>query len=514
VRFIHAILVACILLVPGNASAGRLLDYIRNYDLNDYALGLAISTEQNPYVGAKNSAFAYPYLTSFRDSAFTDDWFLIRDGDVGARWVSESGWELGLVGRVQTLGLGNSETDELIGIEDRKWTLELGPTVGWRGWPVHINLTTYTEISDRHDGLISQLAFSLPYEWSRGYVVPGVELIHQSRDYVNYYYEVSSAEATPSRPAYSAGEAMNTAFKVRWGYALNDKWLLSGTIGLELLDSAITDSPIVERDNVWSARVGIAYNANLFQPREYKFSDSRQPRFEFRIGAFRDMIDSKVARDTTNGVPGFEIDIEEILGAPEEKTVLQMEAFVRLGHYHRLEFGYFELSRNASTTSNSDISFGDELFAAGVSIDSRIDAKIFRAGYAYSIMKDAQKELGVMAGLHIADFDTEIAADATGQRESSNAGTPLPVVGAHGSVALGANTSLGARIQFFRMDFDRYEGSLNYLTLELQRRFGDKLSAGIAYNYYRMNLSSNDSDVNGYLKLRHHGPVLFLSAHF
>ena len=100
-------------LVEG-AVAGPLLDYIRTYDLNDYAFGIAIAVEENPYTGAETGTFAYPYLTSFRDSALTNDWLLVRDGDVGLRWISEDGdWELGAVARLQTLGLGNSDAPEL-----------------------------------------------------------------------------------------------------------------------------------------------------------------------------------------------------------------------------------------------------------------------------------------------------------------------------------------------------------------------------------------------------------------
>ena len=150
-------MLGCLLISEG-AFAGRLLDYIRDYDLNDFALGVAVTGQQNPYTGAESSAYAYPYLTSFKDSAFTDDWFLVREGDLGVRWLSESGWELGAVGRIQTLGFGNSESDDLLGIADRKWALEIGPTIGWRGWPVHVNFKTYVEASDRHEGLISQLA--------------------------------------------------------------------------------------------------------------------------------------------------------------------------------------------------------------------------------------------------------------------------------------------------------------------------------------------------------------------
>ena len=98
-------------LISESALTGPLLDYIRNYDLNDYALGVAVSTEQNPHIGAGNGTFAYPYLTTFHHSSMTDDWFLVRDGELGFRRVTDNGWELGAIGRIQTLGpLGHEQT--------------------------------------------------------------------------------------------------------------------------------------------------------------------------------------------------------------------------------------------------------------------------------------------------------------------------------------------------------------------------------------------------------------------
>ena len=82
-----------------------MLDYIRATDLNDFALGLSVSGGQSPYAGADASFIVYPFLTSFEDSAFTDDWLVLREGDLGFRWVSEGGWEFGAAGRIQTLTL-------------------------------------------------------------------------------------------------------------------------------------------------------------------------------------------------------------------------------------------------------------------------------------------------------------------------------------------------------------------------------------------------------------------------
>jgi len=504
--------IAGLLLSTNLAYGDSWLDYIRNYDLNDYAFGIALSTEQNPYAGSKNGTIAYPYLTSFRDSAFTDDWFLIRDGGLGARWNSDNGWELGAIARVQTLGLGNHDSEDLLGIADRKWTIEAGPTIGWRGWPVHISWTTFFEPTDRHAGSISQFAVSLPMEWSRGYVVPSIEATYQSNDYVDYYYSVTAAEATASRLEYVPGSATNTALRIRWGYALSDDWLLSGRLGVELLDSEISASPIVDRDRIWSATLGLAYNANIFQPREYDGSAPVLPQFDIKVGAFQDHIDSQVTRDTSNGVPGFAVDIEEILGAPGEKTVLQLDGTLRFGHYHRLELGFFELNRNAVVTLENDINFGDELFIAGTEVDSHINAKTLTVSYGYSLIRDAQKEIGIMGGVHYTSVDTNIASAASGQAERSNAATPLPIIGAFASLFLKEKLTVNAKLQMFRSDFGQYEGSMNYASIDIQRRFGEHVSVGMGYTIYDMKLRSRDSDVNGYLKIRHHGPAAFVSV--
>jgi len=55
---------------------------------------------------------------------------------------------------------------------------------------------------------------------------------------------------------------------------------------------------------------------------------------------------------------------------------------------------------------------------------------------------------------------------------------------------------------------------LNFATLDWRHSFGDTISAGLAYNYYALNLESHESDVRGSLRVRHHGPELFISMGF
>jgi hypothetical protein len=165
-------------------------------------------------------------------------------------------------------------------------------------------------------------------------------------------------------------------------------------------------------------------------------------------------------------------------------------------------------------TLENDINFGDEIFVAGTEVDSRTNAKTLTISYGYSVIRDAQKELGVMAGVHFTGFETNIASTTTGQVERSKAETPLPVLGAFASLFLREKLTFNAKLQIFRTDFDGYEGSLNYGTFDLQRRIGESFSVGLGYSYYSMKLTSSDSNVNGYLQVRHHGPVAFFTAGF
>lgn len=501
-------------LASGPADAGELMDYIRNYDLNNYALGLAVSSSQSPYVDDDSSTWGYPYLSSFRNSAFTDDWLLINDGDLGARWVSDNGWVLGAVGRINAGGFGNTEAEALEGLEARQWTIEAGPLVGWRGWPLHLEYKLYFDLLNRAEGLKGEFTLSLPVEYSWGYLVPYLRHVHQDADYNDYYYGVSAGEATPTRPEYSAGSGSSIVAQFRAGYALSEKWLLTGHVSSEWLGSPIRNSPIVEEDQLWSFNLGLAYNADIFQPRSYSGEAIRMPRFEFQVGAYRNNIDSSFFRDSDDGSPSDEVDGEDELGLEEEKSVWQFDAIARIGHYHRLEMSYFELSRQASTELTSDLLVGGQLYSSGTTVASKSSARVTRLAYAYSLMNDSQKELGVMAGLHLTRYVTEILATDTISGEQSKLSTPLPVIGAFGGVHLGRKTRLDAKAQIFRMDFDSFEGSLNFVYLGVQRFLGDWGSAGIGYNYYSFKLESSNADLNGKVDVRQHGPIIFLSAHF
>jgi outer membrane scaffolding protein for murein synthesis (MipA/OmpV family) len=505
---------ACLVLAATPVTAESILDAIRSYDMNDYSLGVAVASRQNPYIGGENGTIAYPYLTSFTDDSLSDSWFIIRDGGYGIRWITDNDWELGAIGRLRTLGLGNSKAEELVGIADRKWTIELGPTIGYRRWPLQIHYTYWAEVTGRHGGNTNDLTLSYPFDTRRGFVVPRIRATYESAQHTRYYFSVSEAEATPTRPAYAPGSHWNYGADLRIGYELSPKWLLTTTIGVEFLGSEARNSPIVGRDKVWFGNVGLAHNADVFNPTAFDNFKRQLPTFDIRVGAFFNNISTTIKQETANGIPGFEIELEDVLGVADTGTAIEVDALWRIGQHHRLELGYFELVRNSTTVTDESLVVGSSTYNEGSVVNSTTDYSSLRFTYTFFLMRDSQKELGVTAGLHLTDLATNISSDEFPDVQKTQSSLPLPVIGLNGAVFLGEKTTLRARVHIFRTDFDQVEGSLNYAALDVERRIGDKTWIGIGYNYYGTNLTSRDDGVTAGLEVRHHGPVAFFTVGF
>lgn len=140
--------------------------------------------------------------------------------------------------------------------------------------------------------------------------------------------------------------------------------------------------------------------------------------------------------------------------------------------------------------------------------------EVLRLAYSYSLMRDQQKEFGVSVGLSFSQFETGIRAESTQQSERLKVKLPLPTMGVFASVALGYDWRLSADIDLFALDFDHYDGYMTYVSLDLDRKFGDVFAAGIGYNFYSTRLESKNEALRGTLRIRHHGPKVYLTAAF
>lgn len=505
-------LLLLVLAATGQAHAG-FLEFIREYDLNDYAFGVSVSVSQTPYKGGGSSILPYPYLTSFQHPAFTRDWLLFSDGDVGIRWVSEEELVLGVIGRLNPGGFGTNAQENLTGLRTREWTAEAGALLGWRRWPIHAELKAYTDILDRHDGNRTELGLSYPRQYDWGYFVPTIQAVYQSSAYNQYYYGVTPAEALPNRPVYTPDGDYNYRIRLRTGIQLSNRWLLSATIGAEWLGDEIQNSPIVDRDVIYSYDIGLAYNADIFTPRDYAYANADDSNVELRVGAFWDNIRSEVQLPGENGIPGDVFEIEDDGNNDDAKLVGQVDLIVRFGHYHRLDFGTFRLSRDTTATAGGDFQVGDVFIPEGTVFRLDNSFRTIQASYAYSFMRDSQKELAIGGGLHLTRFVIDVETE-NGERQRVRGDAILPVIGAAGSVSLGANWKVAAKVQIFRSAFDNYDGVMLSGTIDASRRITRNARIGGAFNLYSIRLKSTIETFDGRYQALHYGPALFFSVGF
>ncbi len=507
-------LLALATLSPATPAAAGILDYIRNYDLNDYALGVAVTVTQSPYTAGSSSITPYPYLTSFNHPAFTRDWLLLfDDAGTGARYVSEAGLEVGAVGRLRIGGFGADVTSEYFELREREWTIEMGAIAGWRGWPIHFQGRIFTDVMGRHGGEVGELSVSWPLQRRWGFLIPMVEAVYQSGEFNRYYFGVTEIESAPDRPVYTPGADTNLRLRLRAGYRLSDRWLLTGYVQAEMLGDEITNSPIVDRDTLYSYNVGLAYNADIFNPRDYPYSTEQDSAIELRVGAFYDNIDTEFQLFGSDGIPGNIFDIEADGGSSKTQWVPEFDLSVRLGNFHRLEFGYFEVGRRSTTVTLVPRQIRAVNLPEGARFDVKSRLQVLRAIYTYSFMRDSQKELALGGGLHRSDFEVTITT-TDGERETLRGDALLPAIAAHGSVNFGAKSRLAARLQFFRSTFDSYEGHMILASLDWSRQVASKARAGVAVNLYLLDLDSTRDNFEGTYRALHWGPSLFFTVGF
>lgn len=495
-------------------AAAGVLDYIRDYDLNDYALGVAVTTTQTPYGGGGSSVLPYPYLTSFRPSVFTRDWLLLfEDVGTGVRYVSEGGFEVGAVGNFNSGGFGREVSPELLGLKAREWTIEGGGYVGWRGRTMQAQLRAYTDLLGRNGGSLGELSVSLPFEFAGGYLIPMAEAIYADATYNRYYYGVDQAESGPARPVYVPDGDMNYRLRLRFGWRLSDKWLLSGYVAAESLGDEVRQSPIVNKDRIYSYNLGLAYNADVFLPRDYAHADKTDTPVELRVGAFFVNIDTEFQFPQEDRIPGDIFDLESDGSGEDSKWAPQLDLLVRLADYHRIELGYFEVGRRSSTVAIVPRQFGeidlplDEPFR----LSSRY--RVLRATYSYSLIRDAQKELALTGGVHRTTVEIDIE-NADGERELVEGNPVSPVIGAEGSVALGDRSRLAARLQLMRSAFGSFDGYVAYGSLDFSRQLTRTVQIGLAINAYLMRLESTRQNFEGTFQALHWGPALFVTLGF
>ena len=504
-----------ILLMALSASAhaeqGWLVDLADSLDLNEFALTGEYYRSQSPYSGVDDFQIVYPLFTTFGSSVDGDSTLYIRDRYAGARHVSENKWVFGIAGAVQTLGYGSEDSDVFTGMDRRNWTLQAGVHVGKRFDRLAFDLFATTDILGEHDGQEFDLLIAWPFNFGAWELVPQIGLTHQTSDFVNHYFGVQPSEVFPGQRAeYAPGSAMTSSARLGYNYRINDRWYLRAAAKVRFLPDEIRDSPLVDCKSTWSLSVGIAYDAPAFTAIDGKTAPRAGSKVELIASGF--FVRSRSQIDLSVLPPISVPDLEDQQQLDESELVFPVDVVWQWGRLHRIDFRAFTLSRNASTQIVDPLTIGGTTFGPDEVVDTTLRTRIFRLGYGLSLLRDEQKELSILGGIHIADIEYRVRDPDNAIRAST---TPiLPVIGVRGRVNFSERISAEANIEAFALDFDGYSGELFDASLSGRYRVSEKAFTGVGYRFYRHNIRSGDDSLFGEYQIDYYGPYAFFGLRF
>jgi hypothetical protein len=238
-----------------------------------------------------------------------------------------------------------------------------------------------------------------------------------------------------------------------------------------------------------------------------------QDRFSIQIGAYAPNIETTASLNSATGARGTSISFEDELNLTDRKTVPAILASLRLGERWRIEGEYFSLNRSGSRAIARTLDWGGNTYAVGTTVTSEFDSDIFRFSVGYSFVKDNQKEVGVVLGLHATDFSISLAAPTAGARTGDGL-APLPVIGVYGAYAFTPKWLLSGRLDYFSMNYNEYDGSLVNFNIGVDYRFSRHFGVGLSYRHVDYDVTATKANFNGGMTYKFSGPMIYGVASF
>ena len=251
------------------------------------------------------------------------------------------------------------------------------------------------------------------------------------------------------------------------------------------------------------------------------------------VGAFDASLDSKISINGDVLPPVPPIDLEDVLGVEDSKTVAWGGVGWFFAERHLAEVEFFSLRRDASITQPFDppLQIGDTIIESGT-VGTSYDTDVYRLTYGYSAIRRERSNLQLKVGLHIAslkaDFGIEGAiCDPTTTpsmppgcpplgtaTENEDVSAPLPHIGIAYAYALTPTVAFNVNAMGFAVELDNIDGSIIDLDADIAWQPFRHFGFGLGYRYYRVDVESTGSDLNGNFEFEYQGPAIYVQATF
>ncbi len=208
----------------------------------------------------------------------------------------------------------------------------------------------------------------------------------------------------------------------------------------------------------------------------------KNDRASIGIGAFFVEEDTKVRLSSDTLGTGTRFSFQDDLGLDEDDEAVRLVGHYRFKPRHRINFGYFKISSDATTTVLRDIIFEDEVFTTGTTVNTKLSFAVLKILYTYSFFQNDTIDLGVSTGVNIYEFDSTLEARAVGIKEEGDGTTPFPVFGLRFGRNFKPKLGVGASLDYFEIDEGDVEGQVIDILVGLEHQTWNTAALGIGYN--------------------------------
>ena len=250
-----------------------------------------------------------------------------------------------------------------------------------------------------------------------------------------------------------------------------------------------------------------------------------EERFRLDIGGFFQKFDTTVTIDRSDGSPGTEVNLEDVLGQDAHKTSLRLDGYWRFGPHGNLQFAYRGWHRTNEHVIDRDINIGDTTYHAGANVSTDNRVNVFQLYYGYSFVNNGQLELG--AELGISGYYTKLAFSASGNvsgpggsasattgNEGTNFLAPVLGIGGYGRYTILPRFFVNGTIKGLpTVTISGYSGSMIDVTAGLDYFFTKNIGIGASYEYTKITFKGKSTPRVG-AEYTYSGPLGYASIAF
>ncbi|CAA6801211.1 MAG: Unknown protein [uncultured Thiotrichaceae bacterium] len=174
-------------------------------------------------------------------------------------------YQIELMARSENRGLEQDYLTDFTGLKERDESLDAGFRAGFKTQYGLLSVEATGDITGTHNGQEVDIRFGPDFyqkawngkrEVSIG-ALAGVKW--QSKDVVDYYYGVSTGEATASRAAYNGEDAVTPYVGMEAKANLSKRFSMHGNVLYKDRPDEITNSPLVNKSNDGELNLAVTY---------------------------------------------------------------------------------------------------------------------------------------------------------------------------------------------------------------------------------------------------------------